>query len=213
MNQYIHHFFPGKNDPVTLILLHGTGGDENDLVPLARQIRPGANLLTLRGDVQENGMNRFFKRFSPQELDLQDLDQRTHTLKQFIEQAQNRYGFSPPIVALGYSNGANITANLLLQYPDCLSGAILLRPLLPQPIQPFPDLSDTRVLVLGGKTDTVIVPQQTRQLIDYLKKSRCQLTEHWLASGHRLIAQDTQLARKWLEKQFPIQQNPKRKKP
>ena len=201
---FVHRFVPAhSNDPVTFLVLHGTGGDENDLVPLAQSIRPSAGILSPRGKISENGLNRFFRRISPGEFDLKDLHNRTKELAGFVKNACAQYKMdSRQVVALGYSNGANTAANLLLNYPDTLCAAVLFRALLPDTPRQTPNLNGKKILVLSGKKDSLILPSQTKELMDYLKKTGARVTEHALETGHQLANQDIQIAREWMEKEF-----------
>src|SRR5476651_1483209 len=152
----IHRFVPATQAGLApLLLLHGTGGDENDLLPLGEQLSPGAALLSPRGKVLENGMPRFFRRLAEGVFDLDDLKARTQELADFVGQARNIYGLAAPI-AVGFSNGANIAASLLLTQPDVLAGAVLLRAMLPFEPQPIPDLSGKPVLLLSGSNDPMM---------------------------------------------------------
>src|ERR1700690_1761761 len=156
---FVHKFVPAeRGQPVTLLLLHGTGGDENDLLPLGRELWPGAALLSPRGKVLENGMPRFFRRLAEGVFDLNDLVARTEELALFVEKISTRRGFGKKVIAVGYSNGANIAAGLLLLRPGLLRGAILFRPMVPFTMQAVPDLSDVRILIEAGTGD-IIVPK------------------------------------------------------
>src|SRR5437762_23639 len=144
---FIHEFVAGSSER-TLLLLHGTGGNERDLIRLGRELDPSASLLSPRGQVLENGMPRFFQRLAEGVFDEQDLIRRTHELADFIEQAAVHYGFDPQkAVAVGYSNGANIAGALLLLRPGAIRGAALLRPMVPLIPKELPKLKDAPVLV------------------------------------------------------------------
>src|SRR6516225_5612835 len=147
---FIHEFVPRKSER-TLFLLHGTGGNERDLIPLGRELDPDANLLSPRGQVLENGMPRFFRRLAEGVFDEEDLIRRTHELADFVEQASAKYRLNRQnVCAVGYSNGANIAGSLLLLRPQTLAGAILLRPIVPIVPEPLPDLSGVPVLAVSG---------------------------------------------------------------
>src|SRR5471032_1311716 len=162
--KFIHRYIPATQPGLpTLLLLHGTGGDENDLIPLGEQLLPGAALLSPRGKVFENGMPRFFCRLAEGVFDLEDLKLRTQELAAFVAQARNIYGITAPI-AVGFSNGANIAASLLLSQPDVLRGAVLLRAMLPFEPQPPPNLSGKPVLLLSGSKDTMIPAVASKRL-------------------------------------------------
>ncbi|MBS3061947.1 MAG: alpha/beta hydrolase [Candidatus Diapherotrites archaeon] len=202
---FFHRFErSAKNDSMTLLGLHGTGGDENDLFEIAKAIRPAANILCPRGKVLEGNANRFFRRTALGAFDLEDLRLRTKELKKFVSNAAKEYSFSEDaLVGVGYSNGANMLVNLLLHYPDSISGVILLRPLLPSKPVNIPDLSGKKVLVLAGKKDALIFPAKTTELLAYLEKTRCQVQCEWLELGHDVSLADVDLARVWIAGGFP----------
>ncbi len=198
----IHRFVPAKNPATarTLLLLHGTGADENDLIPLGQEMDPDANLLSPRGNVNEHGMLRFFTRFPDGSFDLDDLHARTAELADFIRKATAHYDIDPKgIVAVGYSNGANIAASILLTDPSALPAAILMRPLLPVEPVMLPDLKDKPVLILGGKNDRMIPPPRTKLLIETLTRAGAALTTIWQDAAHNLVDKDMADARVFLK--------------
>lgn len=188
-----------KSETLTLLLLHGTGGNEDDLIQVGQMISPSASLLSPRGKVLENGMPRFFKRLAEGVFDLEDLKFRTRELADFAKDASNIYGFDlNKTIAVGFSNGANIAASLLLSYPRTLSGAILFRAMVPFiPNSPL-DLSDKKVLLSAGVYDPIVSESQTQSLYDILKKSRANVTLKWQQSGHNLTESDILDAKEWL---------------
>jgi phospholipase/carboxylesterase len=196
---FIHRFvpatLPGKPP---LLLLHGTGGDENDLIPLGQQLSPGSALLSPRGKSLENGMARFFRRMAEGVFDLADLKARTAELAQFIAAARAAYGLEPP-VAVGFSNGANIAASLLLSQPDVLRAAALLRAMLPFEPQPLPDLAGKPILLLSGSSDTLIPAAASERLAAVLQAAGADLAYKTLPTGHKLTQNDLDLAAQWLE--------------
>lgn len=196
---FIHRFIPATApDRPTLLLLHGTGGDENDLIPLAQRIAPGASLLSPRGKVLENGMPRFFRRLAEGVFDLEDLKVRTADLIEFIAAARKAYDLPKPI-ALGFSNGANIAASILLTKPDVFAGAILLRAMLGfEPATP-PNLKDVPVLLLSGASDPMMPAAARERLAAVLEKSGAKLLHETLPAGHNLTQQDLALTARWLE--------------
>ena len=197
---FLHRFVPGSRPgAVPLLLLHGTGGNENDLVPLGQALAPGAPLLSPRGQVLENGMPRFFRRHAEGIFDLDDLRRRAAELARFIDEAKVRYdlGDAAP-VAVGFSNGANIAAALLLLHPGTLSAALLLRAMVPLVPAPLPALQDVRVLIAAGRHDPIAVPEQTQALADLLARSGADVTVHWSAAGHNLIPDDLQAGARWM---------------
>src|SRR5881275_2857001 len=153
---FIHEFVPGASDR-TLLLLHGTGGNEHDLIPLGRELDPNASLLSPRGKILENGMPRFFRRLAEGVFDLEDLKNRTDELADFVVAAAQHYGFAADkVVAAGYSNGANIAASMLLLRPEILSAAILFRAMVPLIPERQPNLSRVRVWIGAGTDDPII---------------------------------------------------------
>jgi predicted esterase len=183
----------------TLLLLHGTGGTEHDLLPLAADLLPGAACLAPRGAVLEHGMPRFFRRLAEGVFDQDDLLIRTEELADFIRGSATREGFDPArVVAIGFSNGANIAASLLLRGRYPLKGAILLRPMLPfEPTVP-PDLPGTRVLISAGSLDPMVTRPQVEGLQAALARGGAEVTLDWQQAGHGLLAADVEVARRWL---------------
>ena len=196
---FIHRFIPATQPgKPPLLLLHGTGGDENDLVPLAAQLSPGSALLSPRGNVTENGMPRFFRRLAEGVFDLADLKVRTAELADFIAAARKIYDIDAP-VAVGFSNGANIAAALLLTRPQLLHGAVLLRAMLPFELEPLPDLAGKPVLLLSGSNDTMISAAGRERLAAVLQAAGADLVYKVLPTGHNLTQNDLTIAAQWLE--------------
>src|SRR5271170_16748 len=194
---YIHRFEKGTDPNARpLLLLHGTGGDENDLMPLGRMIAPTAPLLSPRGKVLENGMPRFFRRFAEGVFDEEDVRRRALELADFIAEAQARYGISDPI-ALGYSNGANIAAATLLVRPDAFAGAILLRAMIPLSQTPPADLTGKPILITSGRTDPIIPPEGAARLASLLEQHGAVVEHRILPNGHELSQADVNLAQAW----------------
>ena len=201
---FIHRFIPATQPGrPALLLLHGTGGDENDLIALGAKLSPGAALLSPRGKVTENGMPRFFRRLAEGVFDLADLKARTAELGDFIAAARTDYGIEAPI-AVGFSNGANIAASLLLTRPDVLAGAVLLRALLPFEPAPPPDLAGKPVLLLSGSNDTMISAAGRERLVAVLQAAGAKLVYKVLPTGHNLTQNDLNLAAQWL-KEFGLE--------
>lgn len=202
--KYIYHG-SGNPEAYTLLLLHGTGGNERDLLPIGKQFGTDINLLSLRGNVNENGMPRFFRRLGMGIFDEQDLAFRTEEMVSFLKELATVEKFDPTkIVALGYSNGANIAAGTLSLFPDFLAGAILFRPM-----QPFKNIdpdwksnNSTPVFMTNGVGDQTINPTDTADYVDALQTAGFNLSEHSLATGHNLVQEDLSLALEWFEKQF-----------
>jgi len=195
------HMFaaPTAPDAPTLLLLHGTGGTEHDLLPLAESIAPGAGVLSPRGKVLERGMPRFFRRLAEGVFDLEDLRFRTHELAGFLEAASRHYGFDRArVVAVGFSNGANIAASTLLLEPAVLAAAILFRAMVPLVPDPLPSLQGTPVFMSNGRTDSLIPAAGAEQLADLLRQSGASVTLQWQPGGHQLTRQDVTQAQEWL---------------
>jgi predicted esterase len=197
---FVHRFEPAAESTApTLLLLHGTGGNEEDLLPLARLLAPTAHVLSPRGKVLENGMPRFFRRLAEGVFDLDDLKARTVELATFIDAAATRYGFDRRrLVAVGFSNGANIAASLLLLRPGALGGAILLRAMVPLVPDPLPRLKGTPVLVSNGRHDPLVPPSETERLVGLLERAGADVTIAWQASGHEATRADVVVAQEWL---------------
>jgi phospholipase/carboxylesterase len=196
---FIHRFVPATEpDRPPLLLLHGTGGDENDLVPLGQSVAPGSALLSPRGKVLEHGMPRFFRRLAEGVFDLDDLRTRTRELASFIETARETYQLGP-VIAFGFSNGANIAASVLLTRPDVLAGAILLRAMLPFEPEQQPRLGGKPVLLLSGNADPFLPAASRERLAALLAESGAKLTHRTLDAGHNLTQNDLYLATEWLE--------------
>ncbi|NNK58877.1 MAG: glyoxalase [Desulfofustis sp.] len=200
--EFVHRYV-AANGPheseVTLVALHGTGGDEGDLIPLARRISEDAAILSPRGKVNEHGMYRFFKRLAPGVFDEQDIVARANELADFLVQASGRYSRSlEQLVPLGYSNGANIAAALLFVRPELLNRAILLRPMLPLNRVEPENLEGKEILVLRGTRDRVIPPESSDQLIDTLRSAGAEVTVIEVEAGHELTETDVVEASRWL---------------
>ncbi|HET6469768.1 MAG TPA: hypothetical protein VFG43_15445, partial [Geminicoccaceae bacterium] len=183
---FVHRFEPGA-DPAAppVLLLHGTGGDESDLVPLGRLIAPGSALLSPRGKVLEHGMPRFFRRLAEGVFDEEDLRRRTNELADFVAEARTAYGLAAPI-AIGFSNGANIAAALLLLRPEALAGAALLRAMVPLAAPPPVDLAGKPVLILSGTADTMIPAANAARLAALLTGAGASVQHQTLPAGHGL---------------------------
>lgn len=195
---FIHRFVPGQNAALApLLLLHGSGGDEQDLIPLAERIAPGRAILSPRGKVSDHGITRFFRRLDDGSWDMDDFRQRSAELAEFVSSAGQTYGFEKPI-ALGYSNGANIAWSLLLQDPGLLAGAILLRAMAPFDPRPLPDLSGIPVLLIAATHDELIPVERAGLLAALLGEAGADVTYEALPGGHGLTGEDIALAAEWL---------------
>src|ERR1700757_1477616 len=195
---FIHEFISGKSAR-TLLLLHGTGGNERDLIPLGRELDPEASLLSPRGKVLENGMPRFFRRLAEGVFDLEDLKYRTNELADFVVAAAQHYGFATDqLVAVGYSNGANIAASMLLLRPETLPTAILFRAMVPLYPEMQPNLSSVRVWIGAGTNDPIIPMSETRALDELLRNAGADVTIRFFQAGHELTMADVESAGDWL---------------
>jgi phospholipase/carboxylesterase len=200
---FVHRFFPGETG-VTLLLLHGTGGDENDLVPLGRELAPEAAILSPRGKVSEYGAARFFRRLAEGVFDHEDLVFRTHELAGFVEATAGEYGFDPSkLVAVGYSNGANVAASLMLLHPGLLRAAVLFRAMVPFEPEETPDLSGMPVFLAAGRRDRMIPPENTERLAEILRQAGADLDLRWRSAGHPLTYEEVAEAREWLSGVLP----------
>jgi phospholipase/carboxylesterase len=202
---FTHRYIPplGRSGKAgsTLLLLHGTGGNEDDLVPLGRELDPNARLLSPRGKILEGGrIPRFFRRLAEGVFDIEDLKFRTYELAGFVEKASRIYGFDAhKVIAVGYSNGANIAASLLLLKPQTLSGAILFRAMVPLVPDNPPDLSDKRIFMSSGLRDPIATRQEAERLYGLLRQARAVVDLQWQNSGHELTQDDVYAAKQWLE--------------
>jgi predicted esterase len=195
---FVHEFVSG-NSGRTLLLLHGTGGNERDLLPLGRALDPAAALLSPRGQVLENGRPRFFRRLAEGIFDLDDLKLRTAQLAEFVKEAAQQYRLDAHrIIAVGYSNGANIAASLLLLRPGLLSSAILFRAMVPLIPESPPDLSGVDVLLLAGDQDPIIPVAETKRLEVLLRKAGAEVELEIGRAGHDLTQADIERAQSWL---------------
>jgi len=195
---FVHEFVPGSSKR-TLLLLHGTGGNEHDLIPLGREIDPAAAILSPRGKVLENGMPRFFRRLAEGVFDEEDLKRRTHELADFVGAAAQHYEFAADkIVAVGYSNGANIAAGLLLLRPERLRAAVLSRAMVPLVPEKLPDLSSARLWIGAGNQDRIIPISETQRLVELLRSARAEVTIRFVNAGHSLTNAEVETASLWL---------------
>ena len=200
MSDFIHVFRPPAiaGGPI-LLLLHGTGGNEHDLVPLADTLLPGAGILSPRGKVLERGMPRFFRRLAEGVFDIEDLKLRSAELADFITEAAVRYEFSTrDVTAVGFSNGANIAGALVLLRPDALGTAVLFRAMVPLTPETLPRLAATPVLISNGRMDPLVSAEDTERLAALLRAAGADVTVAWQNSGHELTERDVITAREWL---------------
>src|SRR5436305_7447560 len=196
---FIHAFVPGSSSR-TLLLLHGTGGNEKDLIPLGRELDPNAALLSPRGKVLENGMPRFFRRLAEGVFDLEDLKYRTNELADFVTSAAQHYGFATDqLVAVGYSNGANIAASMLLLRPQIMQEAILFRAMVPLIPETVPELSSGRVWIGAGDQDSIIPASETKRLAELLRRAGADVTMRFFNAGHGLTSREIETAGQWFK--------------
>ena len=197
-------FLKGTNTELpTLFMLHGTGGTEHDLVPIARLLSPESSILSVRGNVLENGMPRFFKRLAEGVFDEEDLRFRTEELKDYLNQASNQYGFDRKnVVAIGYSNGANIAASLLFHYRDVMKGVILHHPMVPIRGLNLPAMTNLPIFIGAGKNDPICSSNETEELVELLQNAGADVLVHWEQNGHQLTQTEIETASSWFSQKF-----------
>ena len=196
------HIFKQGSDSTkpVLLLLHGTGGNEQDLLPLADIVDKEASVLSVRGNVLENGMPRFFRRLAEGIFDEEDLIFRTKELNEFLDEAATKYEFNRQnIMAIGYSNGANIAASLLFHFKDSIKGAILHHPMVPRRGITLPDLSGKQVFIAAGKNDPICTQQESVDLHQLLEGANATVNVHWENQGHQLTMSEVEAATKWYQ--------------
>jgi predicted esterase len=202
---FVHKFVPPTGgSPLTLLLLHGTGGNESDLIQLGHELSPGAALLSPRGRVLENGMPRFFRRLGEGIFDINDLTDQTHNLALFAREASKAYGFHlGKVIAVGYSNGANIAGSTLILHAETLAGAVLFRPMVPFVPDNMPQLSGKPIIILAGTRDSIVPKDETERLAALLKRAGADLTLHWADATHGIGGDEVRVAAGWLASKFP----------
>jgi phospholipase/carboxylesterase len=199
---FVHRFVPAQTpEAPTLLLLHGTGGNENDLLPVGGMLDERAALLSPRGKVLEHGMPRFFRRLAEGVFDHEDLMRRTHELAGFVERSVDEYDIDQRrLFAVGFSNGANIAASLLLAYPRLLAGAVLLRAMVPFEPDSAADLSGIPVYLAAGRSDQMVPPENTERLAQVLREAGADVTLDWQPGGHGIGPDEIQAAQNWFAK-------------
>jgi phospholipase/carboxylesterase len=191
---------PRAGSTKTLLLLHGTGGNEDDLIPLAAELLPDAGILSPRGKVLENGMPRFFRRLAMGVFDQEDLRIRTDELAKFIRDAAELYNFDvTQVIAVGYSNGANIAASLLFRHSRLLLGAALLHAMTPFVPEVLPDLQGKRIFLSAGENDPMVPRMEASQLADLITQSGADLDMNWFSGGHQLSAEEVRRVDEWFK--------------
>lgn len=198
-----YHFEQGDNAKTPLLLLHGTGADEFDLIPLARQISPDATLLSIRGNVVEHGQNRYFSRLPDGTFDQQDLRLRTHALADFIAEIAPKHGIDmSTLVALGFSNGANVASAMMFLRPEILPAAILLRGMVPFVPENPVALDGKKIILQSGMEDPIIPIANAKQLAEIYRVSGAEISHHLMPTGHGLMQQDMLQVRAWLQSHY-----------
>jgi predicted esterase len=188
---------------LTLVLLHGTGGNEEDLILLGKELEPTASILSPRGKVLENGMPRFFRRLAEGVFDIEDLKFRTYELADFLQKCSLHYRFDlNQTIAVGFSNGANIGASILLLRSEVLQGAILFRAMVPLVPNTLPDLSNKKILLSEGLQDPIVSRSETENLFKLFQKTNANITLKWQNSSHNLIQDDLKIAKEWILNNF-----------
>jgi predicted esterase len=199
---FIHQFVSAadRSDHITLLLLHGTGGNEQDLIPLGQELFPTAALLSPRGKVLESGMPRFFRRLAEGVFDIEDLKFRTHELADFVEKSSKVYRFDlRHVICIGYSNGANIASSLLLLRPEVVSSAVLFRAMVPFLPEKVPNLTTKNIFMGAGEHDPIVPKEQTEMVYRMYKKAGAKVLLHWEKdSGHELGYDEISIAKEWL---------------
>jgi predicted esterase len=189
--------------PVTLLLLHGTGGDETSLLPIAAEVAPGTELLSPRGQTVIENQRRFFPVTNAGQFDADELEYRTAEVAGFVQEAAQRYGFDARrVVALGYSNGAAMAASLLLLRPRLLAGAVVLRPPMPPAPRRLPDLYDRPILIAGGRRDELVAPSDSERLAEVFRSARADVTLRMEDAGHKLRPAEMREIQRWLAENF-----------
>jgi len=195
--------YDDANKKLTLVLLHGTGGNEEDLILLGKKIEPNASILSPRGKVLENGMPRFFRRLSEGVFDLEDLRIRSHELADFIQKCSVHYKFDlERTIAIGFSNGANIAVSIFFLSPELFQGAILFRAMVPFIPNSLPNLLNKRILISAGLKDAIVSKTETENLYKLFQKTNANTTLKWQPSSHNLIQEDILVAKQWMLNNF-----------
>lgn len=199
----MQHIFQKGTTDTTLLLLHGTGGTERDLLPLAEMISPSSNVLSVRGNILENGMPRFFRRLAEGVFDIEDLVFRTKELQEFLDEAAIKYEFDrSKVIAIGYSNGANIAGSLVFHYENALQAAILFHPMVPRRGITLPALTGTPVFIGAGNNDPICPPQETHDLTALLQDAGADVQLYWHSFGHQLTREEVDAAKIWFNEKL-----------
>ncbi|HEX6443894.1 MAG TPA: alpha/beta hydrolase [Streptosporangiales bacterium] len=202
-DELAHRFLPGAGAGPVFVALHGTGGTPDDLVPVARELSPDAPVLAPAGPVSEHGMARWFRRLAEGVFDTEDVIARTQQLAGFLQAARAEHGLGDrPLVAVGFSNGANIAAALTLLRPDVLTRAVLFNAMTPVPDPPLLDLTGTYVLLVNGRRDPMAPTDSAERLVALLRERSADVQEHWHAGGHQLTVDGLVAAKRWFAAQM-----------
>lgn len=194
-----HLFEAGTPGHRTLVLLHGTGGNERDLIPVAKLLDNEASILSLRGEVNENGMLRFFRRLAEGVFDEADVIARAQDMKTFLEEAVTAYDLDPSkLTAVGYSNGANMAAAMTLLHGPVFAEAVLFAPMVPLKATPENSLQGMPIFLGAGTNDPIVAPENTRALEELLRRRGAAVRTYWHGEGHRLTREEVQAARSFL---------------
>lgn len=198
--EFVHRFLPAtSNEQRTLLMLHGTGGNEDDLIPLAQALLPGAAILSPRGRIEEAGMPRFFRRFAEGVFDVDNIGQEAGALAEFVRTAAVTYGFDPALVtAIGFSNGANMAHSTLTLHPEAIANVVAIRGMQTLPDVTPGDLTGKRVLLTNGKMDPIVPVPTAESLATQLRDAGAQVDLKWLDTGHNLTREDVDLIRDFL---------------
>ncbi|QSS98389.1 alpha/beta hydrolase [Pontibacillus sp. ALD_SL1] len=198
-----HLFRQGKSGKPVFLLLHGTGGTEEDLLPIAEMIDREASILSVRGQISEQGMPRFFKRLREGVFDEEDLVYRTKELFEFLGWAAKEYDFDRNnMIAVGYSNGANIAGSLLFHYEDVFKGAVLFHPMVPMRSLTLPNMTQLPIFIGAGTNDPICKPEETNELKVLLEEAGADVYMHWESYGHRLTESEVSEAKKWYTSKY-----------
>lgn len=196
----IHIYQKPKSNAPIFLLLHGTGGDERDLIPFVQSLNPNAGFLSVRGEVNEHGMNRFFRRLKPGVFDLEDLEKRTANLNAFLDEAARKYQFDKSqLIAFGYSNGANMIASLILYNGSLIKAAVLMHPMVPRRDLDPVDLSGLKVLITAGQHDAMCPVQETEDLEAILTSMNAEVSIEWFSGGHEITPNEVNRIRNYLK--------------
>jgi predicted esterase len=195
---FIHRFHSGEESADTLLVLHGTGGNENDLIGIGQAIAPGAAILSPRGNVLEHGAPRFFKRIAEGVFDPKEVRSRAEELARFIRAAAITYRLDPSrVFALGYSNGANVASTVMLIEPGAIQGSILFRPMVVYEPPDKPDLSGSSIFISAGRLDSIVPTASVEQLAEIFRSGNADVTLKWQISGHNLVPSEVREAAEW----------------